>query len=531
MNTSPTFQAQISRRAPVYARNMVATSQPLAAQAGIQAFKAGGNAVDAALATAIALTVVEPSGCGLGSDAFAIIWDGKQLHGLNASGRSPQGWTRDRFASFEKMPKHGWESVTVPGVVSAWRDLSEKFGKLPFSKLFDAAIDYATNGFPVSPAVAERWSDDAKLLGNQPGFREGFLTLGHPPLPGEVFRNQPLAQSLTAIANSNGDDFYHGELADKIVAFARDHNAVLSKEDLAAHTNDWCGTISTSFAETDVHEIPPNGQGIAALIALGILAHTEIADTQLDSVLNIHLQIEAMKLAFADAYAYVSDPTTMTLRSQQMLDPDYLKGRAALIDRKKAQCFEAGAPTEGGTVYLSTGDENGLMVSFIQSNYSGFGSGIVIPGTGIHMQNRGSGFSLNPNHPNVVAPHKRPFHTIIPAFIMKNGNPLMSFGVMGGPMQAQGHVQIVLRTELFGQDPQSSSDAPRWRYISDYDLAVESHMAPQTIQGLEALGHRIKVSAPDAVYGFGGAQLVRRLENGCYIAGSDHRKDGLAIGF
>lgn len=531
MNAHLTFPTQISRRAPIYARNMVATSQPLAAQAGIQAFKDGGNAVDAALATAIALTVVEPSGCGLGSDAFAIVWDGKQLHGLNASGRSPQGWTADRFSGLEKMPKHGWESVTVPGVVSAWRDLSAKFGKLPFPKLFEAAIDYANNGFPVSPAVAERWSDDAKLLSNQPGFREGFLTFGRPPLPGELFRNQPLAQSLTAIANSNGDDFYHGELAGKIAAFAREHNAVLSKEDLAAHTNDWCGTISTSFAETDVHEIPPNGQGIAALIALGILAHTEIADTPPDSALSIHLQIEAMKLALADAHAYIADPATMSLHSQDMLDPDYLKARAALIDREKAQCFGAGAPTHGGTVYLSTGDENGLMVSFIQSNYSGFGSGIVIPGTGIHMQNRGFGFSLDPKHPNVVAPNKRPFHTIIPAFIMKNGSPLMSFGVMGGPMQAQGHLQIAVRTELFGQDPQSASDAPRWRYVSGHDVAVESHMAPQITQGLEALGHRVQVSAPDSVYGFGGAQLVRRLENGCYVAGSDHRKDGLAIGF
>ena len=531
MNENASAPARINRRAPVYARNIVATSQPLAAQAGIQALKDGGNAVDAALATAITLTVVEPSGNGLGSDVFAIVWDGKQLHGLNASGRSPLGWAADRFAAFEKMPKHGWESVTVPGAVSAWRDLSAKFGKLPFPRLFDAAIDYAKNGFPVSPAVAERWADDARVLGDQPGFREGFLSLGRPPHTGEVFRNENLARSLAAIAESNGDAFYHGELARKIASFARQHNAALTEEDLAEHTNEWCGTISTPFAGTDVHEIPPNGQGIAALIALGILAHTEIADTGPDSVSGVHLQIEAMKLAFADAHAYVADPATMDVRPQQLLDPDYLKGRAALIDRGKAKHFQAGAPTQGGTVYLSTGDENGMMVSFIQSNYSGFGSGIVIPGTGIHMQNRGSGFSLDPKHPNFVAPRKRPFHTIIPAFVTKEGHPLMSFGVMGGPMQAQGHVQIVLRTELFGQDPQSASDAARWRYVSDYDIAVESHMDARTIQGLEALGHRIKVSAPDAVYGFGGAQLVRRMDSGCYVAGSDHRKDGLAIGF
>jgi gamma-glutamyltranspeptidase/glutathione hydrolase len=519
-----------SRRSPVFARNIVATSQPLAAQAGLSMLSQGGNAVDAALATAIALVVVEPSGNGLGSDAFAIIWDGRELHGLNASGRSPAGWTPERFGS-GPMPERGWESVTVPGAVSAWADLSTRFGKLPFAKLFEPAIDLAERGFHVSPGIAELWRRAGILLGKQPGFAEGFLPEGRAPRAGELFVNRPMAASLRAIAETKGEAFYRGELADRIAAFAREHDATLTVEDLAAHRNDWCGTISKQFGDVALHEIPPNGQGIAACMALGILRHVGLGDHAPDSPEALHLQIEAMKLAFRDIDEYVGDLASMTtVTVEHLLDDDYLASRAKLIDRSRAQDFASGAPHLGGTVYLSTGDESGMMVSYIQSNYAGFGSGVVVPGTCISLQNRGFGFTTRQGHPNQVGPRKRPFHTIIPGFLMKGTEPLMSFGVMGGPMQAQGHLQMTLRTQLWGQDPQVAADAPRWRVISGLSVAVEKEVDPRTLEALSALGHKIGVAPPDEAFAFGGAQLVHRIPGG-YVAGSDPRKDGQAVGF
>ncbi|MXQ11730.1 gamma-glutamyltransferase family protein [Microvirga makkahensis] len=520
-----------SRRSPVMARNLVATSQPLAAQAGVRMLLKGGNAVDAALATAIALTVVEPTGNGLGSDAFAILWDGKQLHGLNASGRSPSCWTRDRFAGFDRMPARGWESVTVPGAVSAWVELSERFGRLPFEDLFEPALDYARNGFYVSPVIATLWAKGADLLCDQPGFREGFMPGGRAPRAGELFVNRPIGDSLEAIARTRGEAFYRGELAEKIVAFAQEHGAGLAMSDLAEHRLDWCGTISTQFKDVALHEIPPNGQGIAALMALGMLEHTEIDTLDPDSPDSLHLQIEAMKLAFADVERYVGDPAHMSMSPESLLDPAYLAGRSKLIDRTRASAPTAGAPKDGGTVYITAADADGMMVSFIQSNYSGFGSGVVVPGTGISLQNRGSGFVLEPGHANIVGPSKRPFHTIIPGFLMRDGEPLMSFGVMGGPMQAQGHLQMVLRTQAWRQNPQAASDAPRWRVIKGREVAVESAMNDSAVRMLEDRGHIITREEPEAAFGFGGAQLIHRINGGGYIAGSDHRKDGAAIGF
>lgn len=518
------------RRVPVMARNIVTTSQPLAAQAGVRALARGGNAVDAALTAAITLTVVEPTGNGIGSDAFAILWDGKELHGLNASGRSPAGWTPERFAGLKSMPQRGWESVTVPGAVSAWVKLSERFGKLPFAELFEPAIDYARNGFPLSPTIAVLWEKGAAVLAEQPGFRENFMPGGRAPRAGEIVRNEALARTLEAIAASQGEDFYRGDLAGKIAAFAAEHGAALTREDMAAHESDWCGTISTRFRGVDVHEIPPNGQGIAALMALGMLEHTDIDAFAPESPEALHLQIEAIKLAFADVDAYVGELAAMTVTTEQLLDPSYLKKRAQLISRTQAQLAPVGAPTTGGTVYLSAADASGMMVSFIQSNYSGFGSGVVVPGTGIHLQNRGLGFTLQPGHANQVAPCKRPFHTIIPGFVMKDDAPLMSFGLMGGPMQAQGHLQMVLRTRCFGQNPQTASDAPRWRFVRGNEVAIESVMPQASLNALAAMGHEISLEEPDNAFGFGGAQLIHRLEDG-YVAGSDHRKDGLAAGF
>jgi gamma-glutamyltranspeptidase / glutathione hydrolase len=519
-----------SRRSPVIARNIVATSQPLAAQAGLLMLARGGNAVDAALAAAIALVVVEPSGNGLGSDAFAIVLDGRELHGLNASGRSPAGWTPERFGN-GPMPERGWDSVTVPGAVSAWVDLSNRFGKLPFATLLEPAIDLAERGFHVSPVIAALWRRAEALLASQPGFAEGFLPGGRAPAAGEVFINKPLAASLRAIAQTKGEAFYRGALAERIAAFAREHNAAMTLEDLAEHRNDWCGTIAKEFGDVALHEIPPNGQGIAACMALGMMRHVGLSDHEPDSAQALHLQIEAMKLAFRDVDAYVGDPTGMTnVTAERLLDDDYLAARARLIDPDRAQDFKSGAPRNGGTVYVTAADEHGMMVSYIQSNYAGFGSGVVVPGTCISLQNRGFGFNTKENHPNRVGPRKRPFHTIIPGFLMKGAEPLMSFGVMGGPMQAQGHLQMTLRTQLWGQDPQTAADAPRWRAISGLDVAVEASMDQQTREVLATKGHLISIEPPDSSFAFGGAQLILRIPGG-YVAGSDPRKDGQAVGF
>lgn len=521
-----------SRRSAVLADTMVATSQPMAAQAGLAILAHGGNAVDAALATAITLTLVEPTGNGVGSDAFAIVWDGQALHGLNASGRSPAGWHPDRFAGRTEMPFHGWESVTVPGAVSGWVALSDKFGVLPFADLFEPAIRYAENGFLVTPKIANLWARGAEQLSEYPGFAETFLPTGHPPKAGQRWVNKPLAKTLRLIAQTKGDAFYTGELARAITDFAAQHGAALDMDDMASHRADWCGTISKRFDDLELHEIPPNGQGIAALMGLGILSHTNIRALDADDPAAFHLQIEAMKLALADAETYVADPENMKdVSADQLLDDAYLASRAALIDPEQAQDFGSGAPQNGGTVYLTAADSTGMMVSFIQSNYAGFGSGIAVPGTGIHLQNRGAGFSLDPDNQNFVGPRKRPFHTIIPGFLMGPNGPLMSFGVMGGPMQAQGHVQMVLRTQIWGQDPQMAVDAPRWRITTGLGVAIEDTMPPGTLARLREMGHDISLETPDNAFGFGGAQIIHRLPDGGYAGGSDPRKDGCVVGY
>ncbi len=519
-----------ARRVPLLARNVVSTSQPLASQAGLRMLLQGGNAVDAAIAAAISLTVVEPTGNGIGSDGFAILWDGDRLHGLNSSGRSPAGWTPERFAGMASMPDLGWESVTVPGAVAAWAALSERFGRLPFADLFAPALSYAREGFALTPTIAALWTKGAARLKDQPGFAEHFLGGGRAPAAGETVRNPELAVTLEAIAVSRGRALYEGELARKIVADGQRFGAALSEADLAAHAPEWCGTISAPFFGTELHEIPPNGQGIVATMAVAMLEHTDIADHAPDSIAAMHLQIEAIKLAMADAERFVSDPATMSVKPEALLDASYLAERARLIDRARAGDPGAGAPKAGGTVYLTAADSSGMMISLIQSNYSGFGSGVVVPGTGIHLQNRGSGFTLEQGHPNEVGPSKRPFHTIIPGFLMRDGQPEMSFGVMGGPMQAQGHVQMVVRTVLHGQTPQAACDAPRWRVTEGRGLAVEWSMPAEIVDGLAALGHEITREPPDNAFGFGGAQLVMRHRDG-YVAGSDHRKDGMAVGF
>src|SRR2546428_7729733 len=358
-----------THRGPTLARNVVSPSQPLAGQPGLRMLLTGGNAVDAALAAAIALTVVEPISNGIGSDAFAIIWDGNRLHGLNASGRSPSAWTPEHFKGQKAMPVRGWNSVSVPGAVSAWVELSKKFGKLPFGKLFAPAIESAANGFPVSPFVAERWNPQVSELRGQPGFADALLRDGRAPRAGEVFRFPDQARTLEKIAATKGEAFYRGELAEKIEAHAKANGGAMRRADLAAHASDWVGTIVQDYRGLTAHEIPPNGQGIVCLIALGILSNFDVADHPVDSADSAHLQIEAVKLAFADAYRFVGDARAMRVAPEQLLDPDYLASRARLIDMKRAQDFGAGSPPQGGTVYLTAADAGGMMVSMIPSNF------------------------------------------------------------------------------------------------------------------------------------------------------------------
>ncbi|MFX1452576.1 MAG: gamma-glutamyltransferase [Promethearchaeota archaeon] len=516
-----------SQRMPILAKNIVSTSQPLASQAGLRMLLKGGNAIDAAIACAIALTVVEPTMNGIGSDAFAIVWDGKELNGLNASGRSPKAWTPEYFSKYKKMPLLGWDTVTVPGAVSAWVALSERFGKLPFKELFKPAIEYAKNGFLVSPITAQAWGFARTFFKKFPDFVDCFLPNGKAPKAGSVFSNPSQAQTLKLISETNGEAFYRGELAKKIVKYAEKTGGLITLEDLNNHKVDWVKPISIKYKNIVLHEIPPNGQGIAALMALGFLKYGNLQDYNIDSADSLHIQLEAMKLAFADVYRYVSDPSTMEFDYSHLLDSEYLAKRANLIGLKKAKDFKFGTPKFGDTVYLTTADADGMMVSYIQSNYMFFGSGIVVPGTGISFQNRGMGFTLEEGHPNQVGPNKRPFHTIIPAFVTQNNKPLISFGVMGGPMQPQGHIQMIIRIFDYSQNPQAASDAPRWQVLGGLNVGVEEGFKPEVLKELSQHGHKIMKQSS---MNFGGAQIIYKLKEG-YLAASDHRKDGQAVGF
>jgi len=517
----------LSRRMPVLAANVVATSQPLASQAGMSMLARGGNAVDAVLAAAIALVVVEPVNNGLGSDAFAIVAHDGELHGLNASGRSPAAMTAERFSGLSRMPMLGWDAVTVPGAVSAWVALSQRFGKLPFETLFEPAIGYAQGGWLVSPVVAEQWAAVAGIFSGFDEWARVFLREGRAPRMGEQMRLPELAASLREIAESHGESLYRGRLAEAFVAASTAGGGLFSMDDLASHRADWTAPIAKDFAGVRVHEIPPNGQGIAALIALGILAHTEVLERALDSAASLHLQIEAMKLAFADVHRAVADPAAMTAKAEDLLGDGYLAARAKLIDRSRAADFRAGKPATGDTVYLCAGDQHGTMVSYIQSNYFAFGSGIVVPATGMSLQNRGSGFSVEPGHPNCIGPRKRPFHTIMPGFVTRDGAPLLAFGVMGGPMQPQGHLQMVLRIFGHAQNPQAAADGPRWQVTEGRGVLVEEAVDVATREALSALGHDLAIAPPLM---FGGAQAALRVDGG-YVAASESRKDGSVAGF
>jgi gamma-glutamyltranspeptidase/glutathione hydrolase len=542
-------------RTPVFARNIVSTSQPLAAQAGLRALQAGGNAVDAAITAAAVIAQTEPCSNGLGSDNFAIVWnpaDG-QLHGLNASGFAPAAWSIDYFRRkygddmAATRPLRGWDTVTIPGSVAGWVMLHRKFGKLPFADLMSPAIEYAERGYAVSPIVQSKWKLAEPLLKDYPGFAQHFLPKGRAPEVGERFVLAGAARTLKLVAETNGEAFYRGEIAAAISGYARETGGAHTEADFAAfwdfiQSNAWVGTISKKLAGTRgedfvVHEIPPNGQGIAAAACLGILNHTDLAERiardGIDAPGTQHLLIEAMKLAFVDTYEYVADARAMRVTPAQLLDDAYLKGRAALIDPKRAQAFAHGTPPRGGTIYLAAADQSGMMVSFIQSNYAGFGSGVVVPGYGISLQNRGYNFSLDPRQANCVKPHHRPFHTIIPGFLMHGGAPRLAFGVMGGNIQPQGHVQTLVRQLYAAQQPQAACDAPRWKWDSGLKVDLEPTMAPAVRAELVQRGHEI-AHLEDSYMDFGSGQFIWRLGDPAsdgYVAASDSRRDGHAVGY
>lgn len=525
------FHPYSSQRMSVMAKNgMVATSQPLAAQAGLDIMKKGGNAIDAAIATAAALTVLEPTSNGIGGDAFALVWVKGKLHGLNGSGPAPGSISIEavKARGHERMPTHGWIPVTVPGAPSAWAELSKRFGKLPLIDVLQPAIDYAENGYPLSPILAKYWKlafNRFKTIFTDDEYRHWFETFtpdGKAPEPGDIWRSPGHAQTLRSIGETNGESFYRGEIADKIDAFSKQHDAFLSKEDLTQYKAEWVNPIKVNYRGYDVWEIPPNGQGLVALLALNIAEGFEFSHK--DCVDTYHKQIEAMKLAYTDGKAYITDPREMKIAVEELLCDQYGQSRRAEIGEEALEPNPY-QPPSGGTVYLATADGEGNMVSFIQSNYMGFGSGIVVPGTGVSLQNRGSDFSLDPEHHNALKPGKKTYHTIIPGFLSKGEEAVGPFGVMGGYMQPQGHMQVVMNTVDFELNPQAALDAPRWQWIEGKKVLVEPHFPNHLAQALARKGHQIEVAVDTG--GFGRGQIIwRDPKTGVLFGGTEPRTDG-----
>lgn len=525
-----------SRRSLVYGREgMVATTQPLAAEAGLEMIRKGGNAVDAAIATAACLTVMEPTGCGIGGDAFALVWSDGTLHALNGSGHAAAlaSAANLRNAGHKKMPLFGWHTVNVPGIPAAWAELSNRFGKLPFTSVLVPAIHYAAAGFPVSPMIAFQWEKAfaglaRELRGDEYKYIfDAFTINGRPPYAGELWKNPAQAESLRKIAETRSDAFYRGEIAAKIDAFSKRYGGWIRGEDLAAFKPQWVEPISTNYGGLDVWEIPPNGQGIVALMALNILKCFDLPARE--SPEAYHLQIEAAKLAFADALEYVADPNGMKYTVQQLLSQEYAAERAKLINIRKASLPAAGNPFCGGTVYLATADSSGGMVSFIQSNYRGFGSGLAVPGTGITLHNRGNNFNLDPKSPNCLAPGKKPYHTIIPGFLTKSGAPVGPFGVMGAFMQPQGHIQVVLNLTQYKMNPQDALNAPRWQWLEGLTIGIESSAGEEIIAGLRTLGHNVNLAKDTISYGRG--EIIIKDGNGILAGATEPRVDGHVAAF
>lgn len=531
MNFDYLYHPYPSERQTVFAKNgMVATSQPLAAQAGLDILKKGGNAVDAAIAAAAALTVLEPTSNGIGGDAFALVWTNGNLYGLNASGPAPSALSIEavKAKGYTKMPVHGVTPITVPGAPAAWVQLSKRFGRLPLQEVLSPAIEYAEEGYPLTPILGKYWSlayekFKTTLTGSE--FEAWFTTFApnqRSPKIGEIWRSPDHAATLREIAETSGESFYRGRLAEKISSFVEKHGGFLSKEDLASYEAEWVDPISVHYKGYDVWEIPPNGQGIVALLGLNILKGYLVAEK--DNADTYHKQIEAMKLAFTDGKAYVTDPKEMKITTEELLSEQYGEKRRAEI-KDEAILPEAYEPARGGTVYLAAADGEGNMVSFIQSNYMGFGSGVVIPGTGISMQNRGHDFSLDETHPNALKPGKKTYHTIIPGFLTKDNQAVGPFGVMGGYMQPQGHLQVVMNTIDFHLHPQAALDAPRWQWIEGKKVLVEPHFPSHLAQALVRKGHQIQMTVDTGQFGRG--QIIwRDPDTGVLTGGTEPRADG-----
>lgn len=537
-NASDGFRSQ---RSMALARSgIVCSSQSLASAAGLEILRQGGNAVDAAVCTAAVLGVVEPFSTGIGGDCFMLIWDAdsKHLYGLNGSGRAPQALSVEllRERGLASMPAHGMLPVTVPGAVSAWSEALQRFGSMSLRQVLEPAIRRARDGFPVTEIIAHQWD---LIVGfgvlQHPDALRTFSRNGTAPRLGEVFRIPELGDSMEAIAEEGTAAFYRGVLAAKIVEFSRQNGGVLSRDDFAAHESTWVEPISTEYRGHRLYEIPPNGQGLTALIALNILENFDLGRAELGSPESLHLRIEAMKLAFADRNRYIADPEHSDVPTALLASKEYGRRRAALVDPRKAIPEPLpGSPSKGtDTVYLTTGDAQGNVVSLINSLYMPFGSGMVAGNTGIALQNRGYGFVADPAHPNCVAPRKRPLHTIIPAMLFRDDRPLVSFGVMGGDVQAQGHLQVVSNMIDYGLNIQEALDYPRFNYLEANRVALESEYGEELRQALTSMGH--EPLGEDAALlrgGFGGGQgIMIDPETGCYWGGSDRRKDGCAVGY
>lgn len=526
-----------SRRSPVLARHgLVATSQPLAAQAGLEVLRAGGNAIDAAIATVATLCVVEPCSTGVGGDAFALIWSAAEgrLFGLNASGPAPAALTADlvRSRGHITYPARGGLAVTVPGAVRGWQLALERFGTMGLDALLARPIAYARYGYPVSPRIARAWGWSTELLGRLPDSRRVWLPGGRAPRAAEVFRNPEFALTLQLLAERGYDALYHGDVAAQIAGAVRADGGVMTADDLAAYQAEWVEPLAVAYRDGYAfHEIPPNGQGLAALLALNLAHGFDLGRMAYGSADYYHVLIEAMKLGFVDALAYVGDPRQVVVPVAELLSRRYTRERRALIDGDSALWPEPGRPdSRGDTVYLTVADEAGNMVSWIQSLYMGFGSGITAGRTGIQLQNRGANFSLEPGHPNEVAPGKRPYHTIIPGFITRDGRPWASFGVMGGFMQPQGHLQVGVNLVEFDMDPQTALDAPRFNWLQGREVALEPGIGDTVRDELARRGHALRPKGEALHYG-GGQVIIRDPETGVLIGGSEPRNDGAAVGW
>ncbi|NHA15200.1 gamma-glutamyltransferase [Thioalkalivibrio sp. XN279] len=541
--TGPEFVTRSEVMAPGV---MAATSQPLATQIALEVMRKGGNAIDAAIAANAALGLMEPTGCGIGGDLFAIVWDAqsKELHGLNASGRSPRGlslqWFKDN--DYQSIPRFGPLPVSVPGAVDGWFELHGRFGRLPMKDVLAPAIRYAREGFPVTEVIAHYWALNAERIGEYPGFAAVFLPGGRAPKKGEIFRNPALADTYEKIAAGGRDAFYKGEIARTIADYMQANGGFLSYEDLATHSSDWVEPVAVNYRGYDVWQLPPNGQGIAGLQILQLLEGYDVASMGFGSADFMHLFVEAKKLAFEDRARFYADPDFMDVSVAKLISDQYADARRALIDPEKAAAmYPHGDPEvlrDGDTIYLTVADAEGNMVSLIQSNYRGMGSGMTPPGLGFVLQDRGEMFSLDPAHPNAFAPGKRPFHTIIPAFVTKDGEPWLSFGVMGGGMQPQGHAQVLVNMIDFGMDLQAAGDAPRIRHDGSSEptgermtdggvVRLERGFPPEAIAELERRGHRVEVRNDG---GYGGYQAIRKDE-GSWTGASESRKDGHAAGY